>query len=250
MKILLTNDDGIQAEGLQILAEWAKTKGEVHIFAPKSEQSGKSHSINIHHAYECKKSPLYPDMEAYSVDSTPADCVRVAILAMKRQYDLVISGINRGFNVGGDICYSGTVGACFEAAKLGQKCMAVSTHWDGFAHARAQLDRIYAFICQNRMFEHTDIINVNIPAQGEDILLTRQGPPIYGDRFQIENDFVQPTLTSLYHGTSDVTLDTDATMTGHISITPLQIDSTDMRAYQTLRNSIPQNGFTNKQPSK
>jgi len=239
MKILLTNDDGIFAEGLQTLAEWAKTKGEVHIFAPKNEQSGKSHSIEIHRSYECKKIPFCDDVSAYSMDSTPADCVRVAILAMKQQYDLVISGINRGFNVGGDICYSGTVGACFEAAKLGQKCMAVSTHWNGFEQARTQLDRIYAFICQNRMFEYTDIINVNIPEGGEEILLTRQGPPIYGDKFQIENDFAQPTLTSLYRGTTDLTLDTDATMTGHISITPLQIDSTDMCAYKMLQKNIP-----------
>lgn len=236
MKILLTNDDGINAEGLKTLSEWAKAKGEVHIFAPKNEQSGKSHSIDIHRPYECKKNSNYPDIEAYSVDSTPADCVRVAILAMKNKYDLVISGINRGFNVGGDICYSGTVGACFEAAKLGQKCMAISTHWDGFEQVRSQLDRIYEFICQNKMFDHTDIINVNVPAEGEKFLITRQGPPIYGDEFQIENDIVKPKLISLYQRTADLTLDTDATMTGHISITPLQIDSTNMRAYQTLQN--------------
>ena len=119
MKILLTNDDGICAEGLKHLVKWAKTLGEVTVFAPKTQQSAKSHSINIHGTYEVTKTDIFGGIEAYSVDSTPADCVRVAVLGMKKQFDLVISGINCGPNLGADIHYSGTVAACFEAALLG-----------------------------------------------------------------------------------------------------------------------------------
>ena len=83
MKILLTNDDGIYAEGLKHLVEWAKTKGEVVVVAPKSEQSGKSHSIEIHKGFGFKKVDLFEGVESYYVDSTPADCVRIAILGLK-----------------------------------------------------------------------------------------------------------------------------------------------------------------------
>ena len=82
MRILLTNDDGINAEGLRHLVNWAKTKGEVCVLAPKVQQSGKSQSIEIHsdNGYEVKKVDIFDGVEAYSVDSTPADCVRVAVL--------------------------------------------------------------------------------------------------------------------------------------------------------------------------
>ena len=119
MRILITNDDGINAKGLLPLAQWAQRLGDVTVIAPKVEQSGKSHGIEIHKAFEVKKVDFAPGIEAYSVDSTPADCVRIAILGMKKQFDLVISGINRGLNIGRDTIYSGTVGAIFEANALG-----------------------------------------------------------------------------------------------------------------------------------
>lgn len=235
MKILLTNDDGITAEGMRHLVKWAKTKGEVTVFAPKVEQSAKSHSIEIHKSYECKKVDLFDGVEAYSIDSTPADCVRIAALGMKRKFDLVISGINRGFNLGGDIRYSGTVGACFEGAKLGFKTLAISTDIRSFDNAVRNLDRVYDTICQLEMFKMTDIINVNIPSEGTDIRITKTGPAIYGDDFVFLDDgTVMPNLVCYYQGTTDLTIDTDATMTGHISITPLIIDSTNHVAYEKL----------------
>ena len=125
MKILITNDDGIEAEGLKHLVNWARKLGEVSVFAPKTQQSATSQSIEIHGTFEVKKSSMFEGIEAYSVDSTPADCVRIAVLGMKKKFDLVLSGINNGPNVGGDIRYSGTVGACFEANMQGIKAMAI-----------------------------------------------------------------------------------------------------------------------------
>ena len=239
MKILLTNDDGINAEGLRHLVNWAKTKGEVSVFAPKVQQSGKSLSIEIHSGYEVKKVDVFGDIEAYSVDSTPADCVRIAVLGMKKKFDLVISGINCGHNLGGDIHYSGTVGACFEAAKSGIKAMAVSASFKSFDNAVKNLDRAFDEIMSRRMFDYAEIMNVNFPEQGDEILITKMGPAIYSDRFEfLEDNMVMPCLVCLYNGTTNLELDTDATMTGHISITPLHCDLTSTYAYDILTKKL------------
>jgi len=127
LKILLTNDDGIWAEGMQVLMEFAYGIGDVTVAAPKTEQSGRSHAIELHKAFEVLPVEMPGCAEAYSVDSTPADCVRYAVLGLHKNFDLVISGVNRGLNVGRDIIYSGTVGAAFEAAALGAKALSIST---------------------------------------------------------------------------------------------------------------------------
>ncbi len=231
MKILLTNDDGIEAEGLKYLVDWAKTLGEVTVFAPKFQQSGKSHSIEIHSTYEVTRVD-FDGVEAYRVDSTPADCVRVAVLGMKKHFDLVISGINRGPNLGADIHYSGTVAACFEAALLGIKSIAFSAAFDTFDCALKNIGRAYDEIVRRRLLEHAEIVNVNFPAEGDEILVTKMGPAIYSDTFEFLPDgTVKPCLVCLYEGTRDLTLDTDATMTGHISMTPLHTDLTDAAAF-------------------
>ncbi len=239
MKILLTNDDGIEAEGLKYLVDWAKTIGEVTVFAPKLQQSAKSHSIEIHNTYEVKKVDLFEGVEAYSVDSTPADCVRVALLGMKMNADLVVSGINCGPNLGGDIHYSGTVGACFEAALNGVRAIAFSAAFNHFENAVKNIGRVYREIETRRMFDFAEIVNVNFPDAGDEILVTKMGPTIYSDKFEfLENGHIKPCLLCLYNGTRDLSLDTDATMTGHISITPLRCDLTDPVAFSHLTRKI------------
>ena len=111
MRILITNDDGMMAEALVPLIRLCRKYGDVTVFVPKYEQSGKSHSIEIHKPFEEKEVQLADDVTVWAVDSSPADCVRLAILGKKLDFDLVISGINRGFNIGVDIQYSGTAGA-------------------------------------------------------------------------------------------------------------------------------------------
>ena len=246
MKILLTNDDGIYAEGLKHLVEWAKTKGEVVVVAPKSEQSGKSHSIEIHKGFGFKKVDLFEGVESYYVDSTPADCVRIAILGLKLKFDLVISGINRGFNLGGDICYSGTVGACFEGAHLGVKSIAFSTHWDNFDDADKNIDRAFQFINNHELLSYCDIVNVNFPKDGTIIIPTTAGEAIYSDDFDFndEEDMVYPNLVCNYAGTTDLTLDTDSVMNGYISITPVSDRLTDEAAYDALVKRIKKENFS------
>ena len=143
MRILLTNDDGIHAEGMKVLMDWAKTIGEIVVYAPKVEQSAKAHAIEIHKPFEAKQVELHDGSTGWAVDSTPADCVRFAVLGRKETFDLVISGVNRGLNIGADINYSGTVSAAFEAALLGVKAMAVSTEPKGFETARSHLPAVW-----------------------------------------------------------------------------------------------------------
>ena len=236
MRILITNDDGIHARGLLPLAQWAQKLGEVTVIAPKFEQSGKSHGIEIHKAFEVKKVDLAPGIEAYSVDSTPADCVRIAILGMKKQFDLVISGINRGLNIGRDTIYSGTVGAIFEANALGVPALAFSTSPAYYDKSLSHMDAIYDYICRNRLLEKGDLYNINIPECPVGFRITRQGGPYYSDKFDFqENDMVMPCGIDVFKSSNTKDLDTDAVLVHHlISISPLTIDRTDRELYAQL----------------
>ncbi len=237
MRILITNDDGINAKGLLPFAQWAQRFGEVTVFAPKVEQSGKSHGIEIHKAFEVKKVDFAPGITAYSVDSTPADCVRIAILGMKMEFDLVISGINRGLNIGQDIIYSGTAGAIFEANALGVPAIAFSTSPTYYDRAVRHLDEIYDYICRNRLMEQCDLYNVNIPDDPVGYRITRQGGMYYSDNFgRLENDMFLPQGIDVFQSSNNMDLDTDAVLVGHyISISPLTLDRTNKTVYEGLQ---------------
>ena len=100
MRILITNDDAMYAPQLVPLIRWWQKHGQVTVVVPKFEQSGKSHGIEIHKSFEAKQVTLAEGITAWAVDSTPADCVRFALLGLNQQYDLVVSGINKGLNIG------------------------------------------------------------------------------------------------------------------------------------------------------
>lgn len=238
MKILITNDDGIESEGILRLAEWAKKLGSVVLCAPKFQQSGKSHGIEIHDAFEIKKVDSPAGVPEYSVDSTPADCVRYAVLGLKEQFDLVLSGINRGYNIGEDIVYSGTAGAVFEARALKIRAIAFSTDVHGFDNAVSHLDEIYGYMSDNGLFEHGDLFNVNIPGNDfKGIKITRQGDRYYQDEFVREDgDYYRQLGGCIYarrHAPDD---DTEAVLSGYASITPLTVDRTDVAAFAKLKS--------------
>lgn len=237
MRILITNDDGIHASGLLPLAQWAQRLGEVTVIAPKYEQSGKSHGIEIHKAFEMKQVDFAPGIRAFALDSTPADCVRVAILGMKEHFDLVISGINRGLNIGQDTIYSGTVGAVFEANALGVPALAFSTSPAYYDKAIRHLDDIYDFICRNQLMEKNDLYNINIPDDPVGFRITRQGGPYYSDKFDFqENNMVMPCGIDVFRPSNTKDLDTDAVLVHHlISISPLTLDRTNLTALSKLQ---------------
>lgn len=237
MRILITNDDGAQAPQLGALIKWCRKFGDVTVFVPKVEQSGKSHGFQINKPFEVKQAELEPGLSIWTVDSTPADCVRMAVLGMKMEFDLVISGINRGLNVGADMMYSGTVGAASEAVNLGFKAIALSTTPKYYDRAAEQLDRIFDFVMENKLLELNPIYNINIPEDPAGIRITRQGGPYFSDKFPaIGNDLYCPTGYSIWEDRGDDTLDTDATFHGYITITPLTIDKTNHTVFNKLKD--------------
>ena len=239
MRILITNDDGVEAAQLSALIKWAAKLGEVTTFVPKYEQSGKSHGFEIKTPFEAKQVQLEDGITVWTVDSTPADCVRMAVLGMGLSFDLVISGINRGLNIGADMMYSGTVGAASEAVNLGMKAIALSTQPKYYERAAEHLDRIFGFVEAHDLLALNPAYNINIPENPTGIKITRQGGPYYSDRFPaIGNDLYRPSGYCIWKDSGNDALDTDATFHGYITVTPLTIDKTNHPVYEKLKDLI------------
>ncbi len=230
MRILITNDDGYDNLGIQLLAKWASKLGEVTVVAPKTEQSGTSHAIDFIHPTEIKKIPFCDGIEAYYMASSPADCVRFGVIGLERKYDLVLSGINKGVNVGGDIVYSGTVGAIFEASKHGIPAIAFSSFVDGQQYAYSQLDTVYDYITENKLLQENPLYNVNIPNEIKGIRITYQGSQYFSDHFEkLEGDmYIQTGERIPDEYPNDLDRDTVAIHEGFISLTPLIATRTNM----------------------
>ena len=237
MRILITNDDGINAEGIRLLAEWARGLGEVTVVAPKVEQSGKSHAIQFVEPIEIKEVEYMDGVKAYSMDSTPADCVRFAVIGLKQKYDLLLSGVNRGFNLGKDIVYSGTAGAIFEGGRLGIPGIAFSTEPHSFEGARKYIDKAYRFIADNRLFDKNLLYNVNIPDGHGDIRITRHGGIYFFDEFRkLDGDMWEQTGYIVAENEGNPEFDTDSVRDGFISITPLVNGRTNMAVYEEIKD--------------
>lgn len=237
MRILITNDDGIYAEGIRVLCEWAKTKGEVTVVAPKVEQSGKSHAIDFTRPIEIKRVELMDGVRAFYMDSTPADCIRFAHFGLQEDFDLILSGVNRGFNLGKDIVYSGTAGAIFEGGRLGIPGIAFSTQPDTFEGAEKYLDLAYNFIMDNRLLEKSLLYNVNIPNSDGKIRITRQGGVYFHDEFYYRgNDIWEQGGYIITENEGDPTLDTDSVRDGFISITPILSGRTNMPVFEEIKD--------------
>ena len=237
MKILITNDDGINAIGIRLLADWARRLGEVTVVAPKVEQSGKSHAIDFTRPVEIRRVGFLEGVEAYAMDSTPADCVRFGTVGLGRSYDLMLSGINQGANVGMDIVYSGTVGAVFEAARFGIPAVAFSSERDQQAYAATHLDRVYDFLREHDLLNVNPLYNVNIPAEPKGIRITRQGSEYFSDEFvKGEGDYYLQVGEPLPdREPNDMTRDTVAFYNGYVSITPLLATRTNLSVFERYK---------------
>lgn len=237
MRILITNDDGIASEGLRALVDWAVKLGEVSVFAPKVEQSGKSVSVELREAFRVEKVEYPGAVEAYAVNSTPADCVRFAVLGMGKKYDLVLSGVNKGQNLGHDINYSGTCGAVIEAAMHGMKGIALSTGKKNLPNAITSFDKVYKYFVDNDLLSLCNVYNVNFPG-GEDcgIAITRQGGVRFSDEYiDIGDNMYQPRAYVCYELTGNKEIDLDAVKLGYISVTPLTYERTNFKAFDFLK---------------
>lgn len=230
LSILITNDDGIAAEGIIRLAKAAKELGEVWAVAPDGQRSAVSHAISIHNSFD-----VYPHsfpvagVRAYSCSGTPGDCVRAGILAiMPKKPDLVISGINNGFNVATDIQYSGTAGAAFEAAFQGCRAIAIS---EGVGDCHEVADKYLGGILReliDKKLGYGQVFNVNIPAcplsEFKGILRDRKVSRgmFYRDRYkvekQLENGGMRLMVDGLYNEDAEEGTDFRAVVDKYISI--------------------------------
>ena len=164
-RILITNDDGIDASGIIRLAKAATKYGEVWVVAPESQRSAASHSITLRTYIDAKEYDFPVDgVKAYAISGTPADCVRVGVLnILPEKPDVVLSGINFGYNAGTDVQYSATVGAAMEAVFQGVPAVAISegTH-NGEGTTDKYLDVVLAEVL-DIPFKAGQIVNVNFP---------------------------------------------------------------------------------------
>ncbi|MBE6694701.1 MAG: 5'/3'-nucleotidase SurE [Ruminococcaceae bacterium] len=244
MKILIVNDDGVNAIGIRCLAEWAKRLGEVTVVAPKHEQSGKSHAIDFMNDIEIKRVPYIEGVTAYSMDATPADCVRFGVAGLDDEFDLVLSGINRGWNIGPEIVYSGTVGAAFEAARLRTKAIAISSYPDEQTDAVKYMDDVWNYFVENGLFDENLIYNVNFPNDiakngHKGVRMTEQGSQYFTDSFvPIGNDLYSQRLctTLADECPDDLDRDTVAVQNGYISVTPLVATRTNIAVVDKFRS--------------
>jgi 5'-nucleotidase len=229
MRILISNDDGIQSPGLAILARVAREYGDVLISAPDVERSSASHSISATHPLRYRKSNPIDGMEAYRVDGTPADCVALGMFH-HNDIDLVLSGVNLGTNLGNGMWHSGTIAAAHQAVLLGARGFAFSTpaigddpHLEGLApHIRRVLDLL---------LPRTEMrfVNVNLPAEPRGIYWARQAIEQYdGEVVPARDPYDRPVYWIAVTQLREHAEGTDmwAFERGYITITPLRVDLT------------------------
>ena len=163
MRILVANDDGIYSPGLAALARVAHHFGEVHVVAPQVEQSAASHSITASRPLSYRRTRQLGEMEAYSVDGTPADCVALGIYNWK-DVDVVLSGINRGVNMGNGLWHSGTVAAAKQATLFGLRGIAFSAPSNDDDAYYASLEPHVQRVLERLLARDAGrLINVNLP---------------------------------------------------------------------------------------
>lgn len=241
--ILLTNDDGIGAQGLKSLKEAVAHLGRITIVAPERQQSGSSHALTLDNPLRINRI----DEDTIAVDGTPTDCVLLAMRGLiDGRPDLLISGINHGPNLGDDVTYSGTVAAAFEGTLLGLPSIAISLC--SWTELRFEAAKQFAAEIASKVIEHGlppgTLLNVNVPClepeEIKGVRITKLGKRIYRDAIVRKTD---PRGRDYYwiggglptwqksEGT-----DFEAIEEGMISVTPLHLDLTDYDAIEEIRS--------------
>jgi 5'-nucleotidase len=244
--ILVSNDDGIHAEGLVILCKHLAKVGQIIVVAPEVECSAVGHAITVSMPLKVNRIQFPMGIEAYSVNGTPADCVKIALSRiLKRKPSLVVSGINLGSNLGIDALYSGTVSAATEAVVFGIRAFAVSlatfTNPDFSVAAKFAVKLARAII--SRPLRTNAVLNVNVPGLPHDrikgVKIVPQSLVCYKEKYEKRTN---PRDETYYWLTGEIKqekrkgeTDLTAVRNGYIAITPLTTDLTHLEGLEELK---------------
>lgn len=241
MNLLVTNDDGIQAQGLKHLATALVKNNNVLLAAPDTERSGSGHSTSLVTPIKYKKIKLIDGAECYQLSGTPTDCVKFGISFLaKDNIDLVVSGINHGKNLGTDVIYSGTVAAGMEALIGGYSAITVSHSGFKDYNFEYAADFIVKNLSTLYKFSNKEcVINVNFPScavsEIKGVKITPLGREKYNDKYKVygQSEDEGYILDKLPHIKADNPDNCDIVLNSekYITITPLHLDLTD---YKTL----------------
>ena len=255
LNVLLTNDDGIEAEGLQAMrGALAELEGiRLEVIAPDGNRSAMARSITTRRPLWVAETPFSDGTFGYASDGTPVDCVRLANLGLIDGFspDLVVSGINHGANLGDDITYSGTVAAALEGVVLGIPAIAVSQQsraraldfrYDGGFSFQTAADFVARLVSriEDVPLPPQTLLNVNVPAGEPDgVEVTRLGKRIYEDELKLEREEEHGRRYWIYGSNpgfhDEQGTDLAAVAAGRVAVTPMHFDLTHHPGLQALR---------------
>lgn len=247
MKILISNDDGINSPGIFHLADNLKNIGDVTVVAPESERSASGHSITMHKPLRCSRVESFGEgIDAWCINGTPSDCVKFALESLlKDKPDLVVSGINYGSNLGTDVLYSGTVSAAIEGAIYGIPSIAISLCTFGNCDFQpyAMISKVLCEQLYKNKIAKGLVMNINIPhipsEEIKGVSITRLGKMKYKNCF-IER--VDPRGKSYFWLAGELDIvdnepDTDviSISNNYVSVTPINIDFTNQEYLKDMK---------------
>lgn len=236
MRILISNDDGIFAPGIAALVKAFSAAGhEVIVCAPDSQRSAASHSLSIGKKIAVKEIPFEGAAKAYAIGGTPADCVKLGLTVLCPQADAVVSGINKGYNVGTDILYSGTVAAAMEGAICGRPALAVSQTEKRADYAKAAALAVQMF---DQMTENPlaplSVLNLNYPECDEikGVVTAKMGQLHYDEVYTpiVEDGVAAYVLAGVIEESRPQSDDYAKLCQGYATVTVLHYDMTDHHA--------------------
>jgi 5'-nucleotidase len=249
VRILLSNDDGIHAPGLNILAQRLAEDDnhQVYVVAPDRQRSATGHSLTLHKPLRVQHVELDPRIKgAWATTGTPSDCVKLAISELlESPPDVVISGINNGPNLGADVLYSGTVAAAMEGASLNYPAIAVSAVKGETACYAVGAEFVHSFleIFMQLPREQRELVNINIPIQAatgevKGVRATELGLRLYDDHFEKRSDpygrdYYWLSGRAIEEGEAE-TSDVHAVKLGYISVTPVAFTMTNHSVVEHL----------------
>ncbi|GAB1430744.1 5'/3'-nucleotidase SurE [Ignavibacteria bacterium] len=245
MRILVTNDDGIDSPGIYALAFALRRVGTVTVVAPDRQQSAVGHALTVSSPLRATPFRRNGEMFGYAINGTPADCVKLAISTLlPEKPDIVVSGINHGANTSLNVLYSGTVSAATEAMMMGYKAMAVSLTdfgWEADMSAAADYAAMLAERLPGLALPHDTVLNVNVPAipstNIKGIKATRLSDSVWEDVYQERFDPMERPyywLKGTYHARGEDDSDDRALADGWVAITPIRYDLNNYAAINTL----------------